>query len=176
MRETWLHSNTRPLRLAMVLAALFWLMGVGLFLTGWAATVGLVVCGPSTLACAALLVALRRPRLAYEAGQLLLYLRPGPPIRVPIDVVEGFLLGQGPTRLPGKQAGRLETATLVIKLAESAEAWNRIEVRPALASWCNHYVTVRGTWTEPLSVALVNRLNVRLDEAKRRQRTPQGAR
>ena len=43
------------------------------------------------------------PRLAYADRHLLVYLDSGPPQRVPIEVVEGFLLGQGPTMLPGKQ-------------------------------------------------------------------------
>jgi hypothetical protein len=31
-----------------------------------------------------------------------------------------------------------------------------------MGSWCNHYVTIRGTWCEPLSVELAARLNARL--------------
>jgi hypothetical protein len=53
---------------------------------------------------------------------------------------------------------------LVIRIAESAADWQHVEVKPQLGSWCGGYVTVRGTWCEPLSISLVNRLNQRLAE------------
>jgi hypothetical protein len=98
---------------------------------------------------------------------LLVFLRSGGPIRVPLEIVEGFLLGQAPGLLPGKRHLDAPTSSVVIRLAERAEEWAMIEVKPALGSWCGHYVTLRGTWCEPLSVDLVNRLNARLDEVKR---------
>ncbi|HEX4131608.1 MAG TPA: hypothetical protein VHZ24_16335 [Pirellulales bacterium] len=85
---------------------------------------------------------------------------------VPIEVVEGFLLGQGPSYLPGKEASRSETRTLVVRLAERATEWEHVAMPPRLGSWCGHYITIRGTWCEPLSVDLVNRLNMKLHEAK----------
>jgi hypothetical protein len=108
---------------------------------------------------------LRLPRLAYDAGDLLVYLRGSRPIRVPLEVVECFLLGQAPTMLPGKQHEHAETSSIMIRLSERAEEWSHRDVKPALGKWCSGYITLRGTWCEPLSVAVVNRLNVQLAEA-----------
>lgn len=176
MREIWLHSNTRLLRFALAIVALAWFVGLGFYVNGRSTTIAVVVCGPLTLVLVGLIVALRRPRIAYEPGQLLLFLRSGSPIRVPIELAEGFLLGQGPSHLPGKRISQLETSTLVLKLADRAEEWGRVEVNHSLASWCNHYVTIRGAWSEPLNLALVNRLNTRLAEVSRKPREPQVAR
>src|SRR5690606_38682536 len=95
------------------------------------------------------------------------YLRSGGPFRVPLEIVECFLLGQAPTLLPGKQQERAETAAVVIKLSETAEAWRHQDVKPALGKWCEGYITIRGTWCEPLNVKLINRLNAQLAEASR---------
>lgn len=113
-----------------------------------------------------------RPRLAYRDGQLLVYLRMGGPIAVPIEVVECFFLGQGPALLPPTVdvAGRAETATVVVRLAEAAQSWKQREVRPALGQWCEGYITIRGTWCEPINGALVKKLNERLVSAHREVR------
>jgi hypothetical protein len=84
---------------------------------------------------------------------------------MPIEVVECFLLGQAPTMLPGKSQEHAETASVVIRLNERAADWAHRDVRPALGKWCEGYITLRGTWCEPLSVPLINRLNARLAEA-----------
>ena len=113
---------------------------------------------------------MRRPRLAYAQGCLLVYLRPGKPIRVPIDVVECFFLGQGPTLLPNPLRGAdhiEETSTIVIRLAESAEEWKHVDVKPAQGLWCDGYITIRGTWCERIDAALLQRLNQQLVEAHR---------
>ena len=105
-----------------------------------------------------------------------IYLRWTGAIRVPIQFVEGFLLGQGPTLLPVPATENIETSTVVIKLADSAEPYARVDVDRALGSWCNHYVTVRGMWCERLSLSLVNRLNARLAEVAPQTSNPQAAR
>src|SRR6185503_11484600 len=102
---------------------------------------------------------MRQPRLAYDEGALLLYLRGSRPIRVPVEIVECFLLGQAPTMLPGKQHEHSEAASVVIRLSESAADWVHRDVKPALGKWCEGYITLRGTWCEPLNVATINRLN-----------------
>jgi hypothetical protein len=111
----------------------------------------------SLAAVLALAWELRKPRLAYQDGELLVRLRSGAPIRVPIDVVEGFLLGRAPSLLPGERHRQTETATLVIRIAAGAPQWHRVEVKPQLGKWCEGYVTIRGTWCEPLTLDLVNR-------------------
>lgn len=110
---------------------------------------------------------LRQPRLAYDQRHLLVYVQTGPAYRVPIEVVEGFLLGQGPTLLPGKRYDQSEARTIVVRLADAATDWADRESKPALGRWCGGYITLRGTWCEPLSVDLVNRLNQRLAEVNR---------
>ncbi|MBS0207549.1 MAG: hypothetical protein JSS27_01210 [Planctomycetes bacterium] len=165
MREVWCRRNTRPLLVVALAPTLLLLMASGVVLlgAGFAAGVlaGLAVAGFLTLA--GLWLWFRwHPLLGYEAGSLLCWLNGARPIRVPIEVVEGFLLGQGPSYLPGKAPARLDTNTLVIRLAERAAEWEQVETNSRLAGWCGHYVTIRGTWSEPLTLALVNRLNQRL--------------
>lgn len=182
MPEVWLNANRRILVLGAVLPAALACLGIALGagwlgVAGWAAAgwLGWGLAAVSLLALASLARQTQRPRLAYRSGELLVYLRSGAPIRVPIEIVEGFLLGQGPSFLPGKRQTETEASTLVIRLAERAEEWAKVEVKPMLGYWCGHYVTIRGAWCEPLSVDLVNRLNARLDEVKRRRRDAQVA-
>ena len=107
-----------------------------------------------------------QPRLAVDGKHLLVYARLGSPIRVPLELVEGFLLEKSGSGLPGS-LGRQQAWALVIRIAERAQEWERVSVHPALAAWCRHYITLRGTWCEPLSVALVRNLNERLAAARR---------
>jgi hypothetical protein len=174
MPETWLRTNVRWYWVAsfvpVLLAPAGVAIGCGLFGLaeqvllrglGW-----LIAVGFASVA-AILAVAARRPRLACAGQVLLVFLRRGRPVQVPLDVVEGFLLGHGPSFLPGERHVNTEVKTVVIRLAEHAAEWAQVEVAPELGSWCGHYVTIRGTWSEPLSIALVNRLNERLAESKR---------
>jgi len=108
----------------------------------------------------------RRPRLAYKNGNVLAYLRSGHPIEIPVELVEGFLIGQAPSLLPGGYRERYETTTFILRLSESAPEWSHGEVKPALGRWCDGYITIRGTWCEPLSVDLARRLNQRLAEVQ----------
>lgn len=179
MAETWLRTNTRVLALAMLLPLVIGATGflsanglLGANDKGWMRGMGWLIVVVSAVAAAWLAWHIKRPRLAYESGQVLIYLRSGlrsgGPVRVPLDVVEGFLLGQVPSLLPGKRYASTEASAVLIRLSEQAEQWARVDVKPALGSWCNHYVTIRGTWCEPLDVELVSRLNARLAEVKQR--------
>ena len=173
MPAVWIKSNSRAILLGMVPPTLTALLGTCLSL-GWIAPLEplelrlsvwalLLV---SLLILAILAWQLRQPRLAYVEGELLVYLRAGPPFRVPLDIVECFLLGQAPTMLPGRKHEHSETASVVIKLADSAPDWARREVKPALGKWCEGYITLRGTWCEPLNVDVICRLNQQLDGAR----------
>ena len=106
------------------------------------------------------------PRIGYATGYVAFNLSRRPTY-VPIDVVEAFLLGQGPALLPGERHRRTETRTVVVRLREKAEEWSKTEVNPRLASWCDSYITIRGTWCEPLDVDVIKRLNRLLAEATR---------
>jgi hypothetical protein len=168
MSEVWLRNNIRALWFSMVLPLL--LLGLGVLMASgqdnsrvWVRILGGVLALGSLIAVAQLVIQLRRPRLSYRDGYLLVNLRPGAPVRVPIQIVEGFLLGQGPSFLPGEHYRNSETRTIVIRLAEAATEWADVAgIKPALGKWCGGYITIRGTWCEPLSVDLVNRLNQRL--------------
>lgn len=114
--------------------------------------------------------ALTRPRIAYEPGELLVYVEMHRATRVPIEIVECFFLGQGPSELP-KLAGREpETSNVVIRLAESAIAWKHREIRPAFGHWCEGYITIRGAWCEQIDRNLMQRLNRRLAEVQRERK------
>jgi hypothetical protein len=60
---------------------------------------------------------------------------------------------------------------LRIRLAERATEWAQRDVKPALGAWCGGYITIHGTWCEPLDIDLVNQLNKRLAAAHQAQRT-----
>jgi hypothetical protein len=107
-----------------------------------------------------------RPRIAFRDGQVLFNLRSGQPIAVPVHIVEAFFLGQGPANLPGDLRGQEKTVNLVARLARRHTDWAQRDVRPVFGNWSDSYVTVRGTWCEPLDVELVRRLNHRLKEVK----------
>jgi hypothetical protein len=172
--EIWLRTNARALLFAMVLPSAVGLIGLMLLagtstdqVPAWLRGVGAVLVAISLATIATLAWQLRKPRLAYRDGELFVWLRRGAPFRLPIDVVEGFLLGQAPSLLPGKRHRQTETATLVVRIADRAETWHRQEVKPQLGQWCEGYITIRGTWCEPLNVGLVDRLNQRLTEVSR---------
>jgi hypothetical protein len=123
---------------------------------------GLFVFGLSLVA--ALLVQIRQPRIAYRSGNVLFYLVAGEPIAVPVGVVEAFFLGQGPLMLPGPGKRGDATVNLVARLSQREIQWAEREVKPALGCWSEGYITIRGTWCEPLSGELVRHLNRRLRE------------
>jgi hypothetical protein len=111
--------------------------------------------------------ALACPRIAYEPGELLVFVEMHRATRVPIEIVECFFLGQGPSELP-KLAGReAETANVVVRLAEAASEWKHREIKPAFGQWCEGYITIRGAWCEPINRDLLQRLNHRLAEVQR---------
>jgi hypothetical protein len=107
---------------------------------------------------------MHRPRIAYQDGQVLFYLRSGSPIAIPVEFVEAFFLGQGPLALPGQPRHADSTVNLVARISQRATAWSARDVKPALGRWCDGYVTICGAWCEPLNGEIVRRLNRRLLE------------
>jgi len=183
MIETWLRTNTRVFLLALIPPLVPALLGLLLIVHGTGRgpqLAGWVLMGLAVVGWCIVFWQLRRPRIEYRAlggdGQLWIYLRWVGVIRVPIEFVEGFLLGQGPTLLPVPATENIETSTVVIKIADRAEEYARVDVDRALGSWCNHYVTVRGMWCERLSLDLVNRLNARLAKVTPQTSTAQAGR
>jgi hypothetical protein len=174
MVEVWLRTNRRAILWAMVPPTAIVAAGALLLMSEsergtWTRvfSVALILIGAL---CLALLAAqLRRPRLAYDDGHLLVYLRRGQPIRVPVEVVECFLLGQSASHLPAS-GGRLKTSTVLIRLCPQAAPWVRGKVDPRLGEWRDSHFVIRGTWCEPLSVELVRRLNASLAQVTRARR------
>lgn len=180
MREIWLKGNVRMPQLAAIMAATWFIVGGVVLAAFWrsdtpaARVIGFSLLAGSILGALFVAAVMRTPRLAFEHPCLLVFVNGMRPIRVPIEIVECFLLGQGPALLPGENHARTETATVVIKLSDRAEEWSHRAVDPRVASWCDGYITIRGTWTEPLNVALIQQLNQRLAEVVRQTavRTP----
>jgi hypothetical protein len=175
--EDWLKTNRRALALGMVLpasmaalaaAALVWSVRAG---QHWGLGILFVLLTAAPLwMVGELLYALAQPRIGYRAGELLVYLEPARPTRVPIEIVECFFLGQGPSDLPKLKGRRPDTQNVVIRLAESALEWKRREVRPTFGRWCEGYITIRGSWCESITPALMRRLNQRLSEVQRERK------
>jgi hypothetical protein len=138
-------------------------------IVGWALTaVGLVL-------MLGLFNQLRRPRIAFRNGEVLFHLRSGAPVAVPVEIVEAFFLGQGPANIPAVGGQPAETVNLVARLSQKAPEWAKVEVKPALGLWCEGYVTIRGTWCEPLNGEVIRRLNRRLRELHEAQREQMAA-
>lgn len=170
MTEVWLHPNRRILLLTLIPIALVAMLGVLLLLT--TSSGALRVIGGLCVAAAVGLILglvgeLRKPRIAYRDGQVLFFLRAGAPVAVPRNFVEAFFLGQGEAGIPLQSLGSAETVNLVARISQQAPEWQQIEVKPALGRWCDGYVTIRGTWCEPLTSEVIRRLNHRLGELSR---------
>lgn len=170
MHEVWLRSNRRILTLGLIPGLAISGAAIALWATAsssglqWFAGLMLLV----GLALVAIVVRqLVRPRVAYADGNVLFYLRAGQPIAVPVGIVEAFFLGQGPAYIPGTIEDSQETVNLVARISQKAEDWQRLEVKPALGRWCEGYVSIRGTWCEPLTNEVIRRLNRRLGEVSR---------
>jgi hypothetical protein len=171
MQETWLKPNRRAILFGCMPPLFLAAIGAGLaFALGESASpfwhwLGLILVVTSLAMIVTMLSQLRHPRIAFRDGLVLFYVRVGQPIAVPVDIVESFFFGQGPAHLPAvtKQPN---TVNLIARLSQRHTEWARQKVRPALGSWCDGYVTIRGTWCEPLNSDLIRRINRRLKEVK----------
>jgi hypothetical protein len=176
-REVWLRPNRRIFAVAIAGLALCAAVGIILVLAAWHVAfvaLGCAVIAVAVLGIASMVQYASQPRLAYDNGHLLVFLGAPQPWRVPIEVVECFFLGQGPSLLPvsmfSRQSESPESSTVVVRLAESAEQWKHIEVRPDHGLWCDGYITIRGTLCEPINADRLKQLNHRLVETHREQR------
>src|SRR5690349_2728496 len=126
MHEIWLHTNRRLLLLGMILPVALIVIGLIVLATKpLDAAAGLQIVGWFLLGGGAFLFAIfawqfRLPRLARTDGTLLVYMRMGPPFRLPVEIVECFFLGTGGAQLPGKGGDDVPIRNLVIRLAEKA--------------------------------------------------------
>lgn len=176
-RECWLRTNIRATSLGFLVPALLALLGLvlmlalpgqsGFSLWQW---LGAALLALAVVMAAAVAYLMRLPRLGYEGGRLLVYLKGMTPFRVPVDIVEVFFLGQTESMVPGRGGTSAKTTAVVVRLAEKAKEWHQRDVSPALGKWRDGYITIRGTWCEPISPEVLERLNHRLVAAHRRQR------
>ena len=175
MVEPLLRCNFRIAMLGMGLAVLVMVAGGTTLVLAGGSRVGQVA-GSTLLLLGfawflSILCVARRPRLGYYGGELLVYLRAGKPIHIPIDVVEVFFLGQGP--VTGKDPRNrseyegIVAANVVVRLSEAATEWHRRDVNVALGVWQDGYITLRGLWCERLNGEVLQRMNRRLVEIKR---------
>jgi hypothetical protein len=169
MTEVWLQTNRRALTMGLV--PTLTLAGVGAAMLGLSearvlAWLGWTLIGMGIVLTLGILRQFLQPRIAYRDGSVLFHLRAGQPVAVPREVVEAFFLGQGPSYLPEMRGRRLETVNLVARLSQKAPEWMHVSVKPALGHWCDGYVTIRGTWCEPLGNDVIRRLNRRLKEVQ----------
>jgi hypothetical protein len=172
MQKPWLRSNRRAIAAGFVVPAVLVVIAVVLAILPWnwwrfTAVVPLIVAVVITWS---LWRMMQQPRLAYDNGFLLVYVSGTfAPERVPIEIVECFFLGQAPSLLPQptESSKPAQSQAIIVRLAESAREWHQRPVRRELGQWCDGYITVRGTWSEPIHPDLVQRLNAQLVEARR---------
>ena len=170
MPEVWLRSNRRVIVLGLIPVGLLCAISLLLFTQATnsvLAGIALAVAALSVVLIAILVKYLTSPRVAYADGNVLFYLRAGAPIAVPVHVVEAFFLGQGPAHLPLVSNEGQVAVNLVARLSQKEPQWAQIEVKPALGRWCEGYVSIRGSWCEPLTGDVIRRLNRRLGEVYR---------
>jgi len=146
--------------IALITQASFWWMLPG----GAIALAGIYLIG-------SLGHSLSLPRVAYEPGELLVFLDSPEPVRVPIEVVEVFFVGQGASNLPPVKGKEPETTNIIVRLAESAPDWKHRDVNPRFAHWCEGYITLRGAWCEPIGEMALRHLNKRLVEVQRERKS-----
>ena len=182
MRESWLRPNRRVLVVAIAVLLVMALAASALAVVLWRQDAHWALEVP--VALVAVLIWIRvvllirhvcQPRVAYEQGDLLLFLRTRRPLRVPVSVVECFFLGQTDTMLAPtsrEESGEelVKTRSIVVRLAEAATDWHQRDVRPELGQWCDGYITIRGTWCEPMGPVLVKKMNSQLAAIHRQQR------
>ncbi|MCH7726068.1 MAG: hypothetical protein IH991_06250 [Planctomycetes bacterium] len=170
--ERWLRVNARLLLTGLIVPALALLAGLLLAVLAFSpwSWVGVALIALSTFLAIGILVQLRLPRIGYHDGYLLLYLRTIEPARVPIDVVECFFLGQTTSMIKAPSGDELKTSAVVVRLAEAAKECHNREVKAELGQWCDGYITIRGTWCEPLNSDVLKRMNHRLAEIHKARR------
>ena len=174
--QVWLRANRRAILVnasvlalgAIILAGLSVLLGEAPQWIRWTLAVSSLV---AAIASVLVLLTIRIPRVAYADGVVFFYLGEAQPVKVPLGAVECFFLGQGPLGMPGTVNEKVQTANVIVRLAERATDWQARDTPGYLATWCDGYITIRGTWCERISPELVKRLNHDLALAKRQDRT-----
>ncbi|PHR93081.1 MAG: hypothetical protein COA78_33050 [Blastopirellula sp.] len=170
--QRWLKNNKRPFHLVSGLGSGFLVLGILLVcipifgFTGFIA--GTIILVMSTLALIGLQLLMRQSRLAWQGEDLLVGLDWFGYQRVPLEIVECFFIGQGASMMPDEEGNPGEAVTVVVRLADAAKDWHRRDVNPKFGQWCDGYITIRGTWSEPLDGDKLKEMNALLLAAKKR--------
>ncbi|MCA9260405.1 MAG: hypothetical protein KDA61_14435 [Planctomycetales bacterium] len=169
MHETWLLPNRRALGMALVPTVALGAIGVATTWLAegnamwWAGLVLAIAGGGLTLG---LVGQWLRPRVSCDGRNVLFHVRAGAPVSIPLVSVEAFFLGQGPAHLPSSWGAQQKTVNLVARLSQKSHDLASGRVKEALAQWEEHYLTLRGTWCEPLTQDVVRTINHRLRAAQ----------
>ena len=171
MREIWLRPNRRAILFGCVPPLVLAAIGVWIIFafsessSSFSRWLGLFLIVTSVAMIGIMLSQLRHPRIGFHKGMVLFYVRIRQPIAVPVEIVESFFVGQGPAHLPAVSK-QPQTVNLIARLSQRHKEWVSRKVRPSLGNWSEGYVTIRGTWCEPLNSELIRRINRRLKEVK----------
>lgn len=189
MPKVLLRSNRRFAALGLGLALLGLAIAIWIFFASsltWSRGIGVLL--GITFATTALFAWSfgRTPRLALTDDELLVFAKiwPSvfrvPPIRVPLDNVEVFFMGQG--AVSGDEPGHPReyqgavAANVVVRLAEAQKSWHARDINQWLGVWAEGYITVRGLWCENIDQDLLKDMNHNLMTAKRERRKAQSER
>lgn len=169
MVECWLRCNVRMQSLGFAAGIFGLALGVGILSlsndeTGLMKIVQWIPVGASLLIVAFFGYLLRRPRLGYHAGSLLIYAGFGSPLSVPIEVVEVFFLGEQPAGNVGPGRSRASMSTVVVRIAQKAKEYQARDLPPRVGMWREGYITLHGLWCQPINAELLHDLNRRLRE------------
>jgi hypothetical protein len=173
--EIWLRTNPRPFLAALVLPialllggfAWIWLVPRTDGAATWVDNLGWGLVAASFFMGGLLLWRSKSPVLARRKAELLLFLGGAPPITIPISIVECFFVGQSEAMIGGRKGKEVEATAIIFRLAENAREWHQRDVSARYAHWCEGYITLRGTWCQPIGPELMRQLNQRLIAAQR---------
>lgn len=172
--EIWLRGNLRPAVGLVLVAAVLTCVGVAAAVYGGgppAVVRAVAGVGAAAVAAAAMLgAAAARPRLERHGSSVRVRLAPLTVHDVPLEVVECVFRGSLPIAGDaddGAAEPSHRVATLVLRIAERATAW---QARPTFRSWGTWEegnIVLDGRWCEPLTVSLTQDVARRLLEARR---------
>jgi hypothetical protein len=168
MRETWLRTNRRILYLGMIFPGLAIFIGLLLMWLKAALPWTVALVGLGILMASLIAWQLSVPRLAYSSEELLVYLRIGPPFRLPVEFAECFFVSSGAGHVSISR-GDLPIRNLVMRIAERATDYQHFAGNMPFGSWSDGYISFYGAWCEPIDLELVQKLNFKLSSARQTQ-------